>query len=226
MTSLAQAQPAATAATPIVGANGAASLAGYLSPLEQALASAQAAATVLAPVVGANGVTSLAVIPTPVIGANGLTSLAIFSTPIAAANGVTPPAVILTPVVGANGLTSLAVLATPVVGANGLTSLAIGLGSVQTAIQPNGVPSPIEGSVLVPGQAGPSTPPVVVPSGATGINVPSGLSPNSGGGSGANSSVYVPLIPTQVAEFQGSAVRLSLGFGAALVGMLVLLVLL
>lgn len=220
------AQPTATAATPVVGANGAASLALSSTLFEQASAPVLTAATVLTPVVGANGVTSLAVIPTPIVGANGLTSLAIFSTPVAAANGLAPPAVILTPVVGANGLTSLAVLATPVVGANGLTSLAIGLGGEQAPAQPNGTPSPIEASVLVPGQQGFITPPVMFPSGATGTIVPSSPLSNSGSGSSANSSVHVPLNPTQIPVFQGSAFKYSLGLGAGLVSLLVFLFLL
>ena len=220
------AQPGATEFTPVVGANGVTSLVAVPSPLEQPSAPALTAATVLTPVVGANGVTSLAVIPTPVVGANGLTSLAIFSTPVAAANGVTPPAVILTPVVGANGLTSLAVLATPVVGANGLTSLAIGLASEQTAAQPNGTPSPVEASVLIPGQAATSASTVIVSSAASGITLPSGPPPNSGSGSSTNTSVHIPFNPSPIAEFQGSAVRLSLSFGAGLIGLIVLLFLL
>lgn len=225
----APAQPEATEFTPVVGANGVTSIAAVSSPVEQTSAPALAAATVLTPVVGANGVTSLAVIPTPVVGANGLTSLAIFSTPVAAANGVAPPAVILTPVVGANGLTSLAVLATPVIGANGLTSLAIGMASEQNAAQPNGTPSPVEGYVLIAesaGQGGISTPPVFVPSGASGITLPSGPPPESGGGSNANSSVHTLLSPSFTAEYEGSTVKLSLGFGAGLIGMLAFLILL
>ncbi len=218
------ARTGATEFTPVVGANGVTSLVAVPSPLEQPSAPALTAATVLTPVVGANGVTSLAVIPTPVVGANGLTSLAIFSTPVAAANGVTPPAVILTPVVGANGLTSLAVLATPVVGANGLTSLAIGLASEQTAAQPNGTPSPVEASVLIPGQAATPASPVIVSSATSGITLPSGPPPNSGSGSSTNTSVHVPFNPSPIAEFQGSAVRLSLSFGAG--GLIVLLFLL
>ncbi|KAK4694650.1 hypothetical protein P7C71_g2965, partial [Lecanoromycetidae sp. Uapishka_2] len=224
VTSFTQALAAATAIGPGAGANGATTLATTSSPSEQAPAPALTAATVLTPIVGANGVTSLAVIPTPVVGANGLTSLAIFSTPVAAANGESPPAVILTPVVGANGLTSLAVLATPVVGANGLTSLAIGLGNEQTAVQSSGAPTLVPGSVLVAAQEGSATPPVSVSPGAnSGVDSSTnGSVPNSDSVS-TNGTVHVPLSPSQILEFQGSAVKPSLSVAGGLVGMLALL---
>lgn len=236
------AQIATTILTPVVGANGLTSLAVVPSPNDLTsyataptpteagsnLASPTGAA---APVLGVNGLTSLAVIPSPVVGANGLTSLAVFSTPIAAANGLTLPAVILTPVVGANGLTSLAVLATPVIGANGLTSLAIGLASEQgaTITQPNVIPAPIEESTLIASPAAPlasqvgiPAPPLVLPPGASNIVLPSGSAVASFG----NASVHVLLNPTAIAEFQGSAVRLSQGYGIGLMGFLMFLLLL
>ncbi|KAK3168152.1 hypothetical protein OEA41_004598 [Lepraria neglecta] len=232
------AQSAATILTPIVGANGLTSL--VFIPKTNALTSPAVPPTpvgagnslpspagAVTSVLGVNGLTSLAGIPSPVVGANGLTSLAVFSTPIAA-NGLTSPAVILTPVVGANGLASLAVLAIPVVGANGLTSLAIGLASEQgaTAAQPNGTPAPIEESILIASPATPSAsqfiipaPPVVLPPGASNLILPSGSAFASFG----NASVHVLLNPTAIAEFQGSAVRLSLGCGMGLMGFLLFL---
>jgi len=56
--------------------------------------------------------------------------------------------------------------------------------------------------------------------------LPSGPPPNSGSGSSTNTSVHVPFNPSPIAEFQGSAVRLSLSFGAGLIGLIVLLFLL
>ncbi|KAL2057768.1 hypothetical protein ABVK25_002152 [Lepraria finkii] len=230
------AQSAATALTPVVVANGLNSLVAI--PTTNALTSPAVPPTrvgasntllspagAVTPVLGVNGLTSLAVIPSPVVGANGLTSLAVFSTPIAAAKDLMSPAVILTLVVGANGMTSLAVPATPVVDANGLTSLAIGLASEQdtTAAQPNGTPAPIEGSILIASPAIPSAsqlgipaPPVVLPPGVSKLILPSGSASASFG----NASVHVLLNATAIAEYQGSAVRLSLGFGIGLIGFL------
>ena len=173
------------------------------------------------------------VVPSPVVGQNGLTSLAVFSTPIAAANGLTSPAVVLTPVVGANGLTSLAVLATPVVGANGLTSLAIGLASEQgtATTPPNGVPSPSgEYAFLGPAaaasgnQAGIAALPFNPPPAASSVLL--GSSNFISNASGGNASVHVSFIPTPVAEFEGSAGRMTLSCGAGLVGFIISLFLL
>ncbi|KAL9076275.1 MAG: hypothetical protein Q9161_000991 [Pseudevernia consocians] len=207
------------------------------SSAEQNPAGGQPAALVPEPIIVANGTTALAVVPSPVVGANGLTSLAVFSTPIAPAAGLTTPAVLLTPVVGANGLTSLAVVATPVVGANGLTSLAIGIETETTpaAGQSNGTPSPIEGFVVVQSPA--FAPQVsgglpiqanIASSGVANLVLPSGSaeSPVSGGSGSGNYSIHVLLNPTAAAQFHGSAVRLSLGFGVGLFGLVVVLVLL
>jgi len=208
-----------TTLAPGIGANGLTSLAVVSRPVEQFASANQPAATVLTPIVGFNGLTSLAVIPSPVVGANGLTSLAVFSTPVAAANGLTSPAVILTPVVGANGLTSLAVLATPVVGANGLTSLAIGLQGQQGS---SGTPSPIVATIPAPVIP---TPPIFGPGPVLGPLFPSVYSTPSGG-TGNNSSVHVPLNPSTVARFEGSAFKLSLSIGMGLVIFIVILLVL
>ncbi|KAL2039448.1 hypothetical protein N7G274_007720 [Stereocaulon virgatum] len=228
------AQIAATILTPVVGANGLTSLAFVPSPNEitpyataltppEAVGNLASPTGVATPALGVNSLTSFAVIPSPVVGANGLTSLAVFSTPISAANGLTSPAVILTPVVGANGLTSLAILATPVIGANGLTSLAIGAASEQgaTIAQPNVTLAPIEESILIAPEAAPSAsqigipaPPLILPLGASNIVLSSGSAVASFG----NASVHVLLNPTAIAEFQGSAARLSLGCGIGLLG--------
>ncbi len=207
------------------------------SSAEQNLAPGQPATSVPGPIIIANGTTALAVVPSPVVGPNGLTSLAIFSTPIAPAAALTTPAVLLTPFVGANGLTSLAVAATPVVGANGLTSLAVGFETETTLAvgQSNSAPTPVEGFVViqspafvpqvsgsVPHQAN------IAASGATNVILPSGSAefPVSGGSGSGNYSIHVLLNPTAASQFQGSAVRLSLGFSAGLFGLMVFLVLL
>ncbi|KAF6219157.1 hypothetical protein HO133_004982 [Letharia lupina] len=194
------------------------------SSAEQTPAAGQSATLMPTPIIVANGSTALAVVPSPVVGANGLTSLAVFSTPIAPAAGVTTPAVLLTPIVGANGLTSLAVVATPVVGANGLTSLAIGFETetIPTAGQSNSAPTPIEGFVVVQPPA--FTPQVsgsipnqanIAASGVVNVVLPSGSaeSPVSGDSGSGNYSIHVLLNPTAASQFQGSAVRISLGFG-------------
>ena len=207
------------------------------SSAEQNPAGGLPVASVPEPIIVANGTTALAVVPSPVVGANGLTSLAVFSTPIAPAAGLATPAVLLTPVVGANGLTSLAVVATPVVGANGLTSLAIGFETETTpaAGQSNGTPSPIEGFVVVQSPAFAPQVSGVIPiqaniasSGVANLGLPSGSaeSPVSGGSGSGNYSIHVLLNPTAAAQFHGSAVRLSLGFGVGLFGLVVVLVLL
>lgn len=233
--------PAASMSTPIIVANGTTALAFIPTPVVGANglfpAVGQPAASMPTPIIVANGTTALAVIPSPVVGANGLTSLAVFSTPIAPAAGLTTPAVLLTPIVGANGLTSLAVVATPIVGANGLTSLAIGFETetVPAAGQTNSAPTPIEGFVLV-------QPPVFTPqvsggiptqaniaaSGVNNVILPSGSaeSPVSGGSGSGNYSIHVLLNPTAATQFQGSAVRIPLGFGVGLFGLMMFLVLL
>jgi len=209
-------QPIATILTPVVGANGLTSLAVVPIPVKQTASSNQPAATALTPVVGFNGMMSLAVIPSPVVGANGLTSLAVFSTPVVAANGLASPAVILTPVVGANGLTSLAVLATPVVGANGLTSLAVALQGQQGS---SGTPSLIEATIPAPITP---TPPIFGPGTVLGSLFPSVYSTPSTE-SGSNSSVHVPLKPSTVMQFEGSAFKLPLSIGIGFVGFIVFL---
>ena len=217
-----------TILTPVVGPNGLTSLAVVMSssPTSQASLSTQGADTVLKPVTGANAMTSLAVIPSPVVGENGLTSLAVFSTPVAAAIGITSPAVMLTPVVGADGLTSLAVLATPVVGANGKTSLAIGLQGEQN---PSGTPSLIQATIPISsangGSAGADSPPVKFPPGISGISgSASAATPTSPGGD--NASVHVQLNPTAAEQFEGSALQHSVGHGATLVWIAIIMLLL
>ncbi len=202
-------QPIATFLTPVVGVNGLTSFAFVPISVEQTASANQPAATISPPVAGFNGLTSLAVIPTPAIGANGLTSLAVFSTSVVAANGVVSPAVILTPVVGANGVTSLAVLATPVIGANGLTSLAVGLQDQQGPTIPAPItPTPIYGPGPVLSSLFPSI-----------YSIPS--SP-----SGSNSSVHVPLNPSAVMPFEGSAFRHSISLEIGLVSFMVFLLVL
>lgn len=234
-------QPVASTPTSIIVANGTSISTVSPSPIVsvngQIPAAGQPVASTQTPIIVANGTTALAVIPSPVVGANGLTSLAVFSTPIAPAAGLTMPAVLLTPIVGANGLTSLAVVATPVVGANGLTSLAIGFEteSIPAAGQSNSAPTPVEGFVVV-------QPPAFTPqfsgsvpnqvnvaaSGVANVVLPSESagSPVSGDIGSGNYSIHVLLNPTAVTQFQGSAVRLSLGFGVGLFGLIVFLVLL
>ncbi len=199
-------QPIATFLTPVVGVNGLTSFAFVPISVEQTASANQPAATVSPPVAGFNGLTSLAVIPTPAIGANGLTSLAVFSTSVVATNGLVSPAVILTPVVGANGVTSLAVLATPVIGANGLTSLAVGLQDQQGPTipapmtpTPNYGPGPVLSSLFPSIYSIPSSP------------------------SGSNSSVHVPLNPSAVMPFEGSAFRHSISLEIGLVNFIVFL---
>ena len=204
------------------------------SSAEQIPFAGQPATSIPTPILIANGTTALAVIPSPIVGANGLTSLAVFSTPIAPAAGLTTPAVLLTPIVGANGLTSLAVVATPVVGVNGLTSLAIGFETeiTPTAGRSSSAPSSIEEFVVVQPPA--FTPQVSggIPSQAniaasgTEIVVPvsgSAETPITGGSGSSNYSIHVLLNPTATTEYQGSAVRLSLGFGVGLLGFMVCL---
>lgn len=228
-------QPAASTPTPIIVTNSTTALP-VVGINGQIPAAGQSVAPTSTQIIVA-GTTALAVIPSPVVGANGLTSLAVFSTPIAPAGGLTTPAVLLTPIVGANGLTSLAVVATPVVGANGLTSLAIGFETETTpaADQSNSAPTPIEGFVVVQPPA--FTPQVsgsipsqvnVAASGIANVVLPSGSaeSPVSGDSGSGNYSIHVLLNPTTVTQFQGSAVRLSLGFGVGLFGLMVFLVML
>ncbi|KAL9134069.1 MAG: hypothetical protein Q9175_004756 [Cornicularia normoerica] len=207
------------------------------SSAEQVPAAGQPASSLPTPIIFANGSTALAVVPSPVVGANGLTSLAVFSTPIAPAAGLTTPAILLTPIVGANGLTSLAVVATPLVGANGLTSLAIGFETenIPAAGQSNSAPTPIEGFIVVQSPA--FTPQVsggipiqanIAASGVANVALPSGSveSPVSGGSGNGNHSIHILLNPTAATQFQGSAVRLSLGLGIGLFGLIIFLVLL
>ena len=207
------------------------------SSAEQTPAAGQPAAAIPSSIIVANGNTALAVIPSPVVGANGLTSLAVFSTPIAPAAGLTTPAVLLTPIVGPNGLTSLAVVATPIVGANGLTSLAIGFETetIPATGQSNSASTPVEGFVVVQPPA--FTPQVsegipiqanIAGSGIANIGFSSGPaeSPVSGGSGSGNYSIHVLLNPTAATQFQGSAVRISFGFGVGLSGLMVFLVLL
>lgn len=234
-------QPAASIPIPIIAANGTTALGVIPSPVVgangQIPPAGQPAALTPTPITVANGSTALAVVPTPIIGANGLTSLAVFSTPIAPAAGLTTPAVLLTPIVGSNGLTSLAVVATPVVGANGLTSLAIGFETETTpaAGQSNSAPTPVEDFIVVQPPAftpqasgGIPTQANIVASGVANVNVPSGSpeSPVSGGSGSGNYSIHVLLNPTAATQFQGSAVRLTLGFGVGLFGLIVFLILL
>ena len=240
----AAAQFSSTVLTPVVGVNGLTSLAviqpptvpaslavgsPYANPSNSPISSANG----LTPIVGASGLSSVVVVPSPVVGQNGLTSLAVFSTPIAATNGLTSPAVVLTPVVGANGLTSLAVLATPVVGANGLTSLAIGLASEQATATtlPNGVPSPSSEYALIgPAAAASGSQVGIAASPLSPLPVASkvllGSSNFTSNGSGGNASVHVSLNPSPIAEFEGSARRMTLSCGAGLVGFIIFLLLL
>lgn len=218
--------------TPVVGSNGLTSLAvGFPSanPSNTPVSSINGLTTIL----GASGLSSIVVVPSPVVGQNGLTSLAVFSTPIAAANGLTGAAVVLTPVVGSNGLTSLAVLATPVVGANGLTSLAIGLASEQPTATtlPNGTPSPNEEYALVGpaaaasgSQVGIAASPLNPLLAAASVQPGSSIFPPSG--SAGNASVHVSLQPTAIAEFEGTAKKITLSCGASLMVFLIFLLLL
>ena len=199
----AAAQISSMVLTPVVGANGLTSLAVIQPP------TAHTSATILAPILGTSGPSSVMVVPSPVVGENGLTSLAVFPTAIAAANGLTSPAFALTPVVGANGLTSLAVLATPIVGANGRTSLAIGLAPSAAA------------SGNQPGIAASSLSPLPVAS-----NVLLGSANPTSNGSGGNASVHVSFNPSPIAEFEGSARKMTLSCGAGLLGFIIFLFLL
>ncbi|MCJ1277908.1 hypothetical protein MMC21_005722 [Puttea exsequens] len=112
--------------TPVIGANGATSL-----------------AVIPTPVVGANGLTSLGVFSSPVTAANGDLPPAVILTPVVGNNGLTSLAVLATPVVGANGLTSLAIgldsenVATQSIGAPTVSSPA------KSGIQSGSVPPPI-----------------------------------------------------------------------------------
>ena len=187
----------------------------------------------LTPILGASGLSSVVVVPSPVVGQNGLTSLAVFSTPIAAANGLTAPAIVLTPVVGANGLTSLAVLATPIVGANGLTSLALALAGEQATATslPNGTPSPSSEFALIGpaaaasgNQAGTAASTLNILPVASSVFL--GSSNFKSNGSGGNASVHVSFNPTPIAEFEGSARKMTLDCGACLVGFVIFLFLL
>ena len=207
----AAAQISSMVLTPVVGANGLTSLAVIEPP------TVHTSATILTPILGASGLSSVMVVPSPVVGQNGLTSLAVFPTAIAAANGLTSPTVVLTPVVGANGLTSLAVLATPVVGANGLTSLAIGL-----------APSPSSEYALIgPAAAASGNQPGIAASSLNPLPVASSVLANStSNGSGGNASVHVSFNPSPIAEFEGSARRMTLSCGAGLLGFIVFLFLL
>ena len=201
----AAAQISSMVLTPVVGANGLTSLAvAVIQP-----PTAHTSATILTPILGTSGPSSVMVVPSPVVGENGLTSLAVFPTAIAAANGLTSPAFALTPVVGANGLTSLAVLATPIVGANGLTSLAIGLAPSAAA------------SGNQPGLAASSLSPLPVAS-----NVLLGSANPTSNDSGGNASVHVSFNPSPIAEFEGSAGRMTLSCGAGLLGFIIFLFLL
>lgn len=240
----AAAQVPSTVLTPVVGVNGLTSLAviqppTVLASLAVGSPSANPSNSLIPsangprPILGASGLSSVVVVPSPVVGQNGLTSLAVFSTPIAAANGLTSPAVVLTPVVGANGLTSLAVLATPVVGANGLTSLAIGLAGEQATATtlPSGVPSPSSEYALIgPAAAASGYQAGIAASPLYPLPVVSsvllGSSNFTSNGSGGNASVHVSFNPTPIAEFEGSARRMTLSCGAGLVGFIIFLFLL
>ena len=210
----AAAQISSMVLTPVVGANGLTSLAVIQPP------TAHTSATVLTPILSTSGLNSVVVVPSPVAGQNGLTSLAVFPTAIAAANGLTSPAVVLTPVVGDNGLTSLAVLATPIVGANGLTSLAIGL-----------APSPTSEYALIgPAAAASGNQPGLAAAPLNLIPMASSVLPGSANftsnDSGGNASVHVSLNPSPIAEFEGSAKRMTLSCGAGLLGFIIFLFLL
>ena len=204
-----------------------------------------ALAVVPSPVVGVNGLTSLAVFSTPIAPAAGLTNPAVLLTPIVGPNGLTSLAVVATPVVGANGLTSLAIgfetETTPAAGqSNGAPTPIEGFVIVQSpavtpqisgtiptqALQVSGfIPNQgLQVSGVIPNQA-------LQVSGTvpTGVNIAgSGFpeSPVSGGSGSGNYSIHVLLNPTAAAQFRGSAVRLTVGFGVGLFGLVVFLVLL
>ena len=221
-------QPIASVPTLIIVANGTTAL-----------------AVVPSPVVGANGLTSLAVFSTPIAPAAGLTTPAVLLTPIIGANGLTSLAVVATPVVGANGLTSLAIgfetETTPAAAQfNGAPTQTEGFLIVQspgiTTHVSGFIPNQaLEFSGLIPNQASQVSGLIpnqalqvsgIVPTRANIAESGSAESPVSGGSGSGNYSIHVLLNPTAAAQFRGSAVRLTLGFGVGLFGSVVFLVLL
>lgn len=221
-------QPIASVPTPIIVANGTTAL-----------------AVVPSPVVGANGLTSLAVFSTPIAPAAGITTPAVLLTPIVGANGLTSLAVVATPVVGANGLTSLAIgfetETTPAAAQfNGAPTQTEGFFVVQspgiTTHVSGFIPNQaLEFSGLIPNQASQVSGLIpnqalqvsgIVPTRANIAESGSAESPVSGGSGSGNYSIHVLLNPTAAAQFRGSAVRLTLGFGVGLFGSVVFLILL
>lgn len=222
-------QPAASTPSPVILAN----------------SEGTALAVVPSPVVGANGLTSLAVFSTPIAPAGpGLSPPAVLLTPVVGPNGLTSLAVIATPVVGANGLTSLAIgfdtETTPAAGqSNGAPAPIEGFVVVQSpavtqhvagnistqAQQVSGFThNQVQISAVVPNQALQVS--GIIPTGANTAASGSAESPVSGGSFSGNYSIHVLLNPTTVAQFRGSAVGLTIGFGVGLLGLGVFLVLL
>lgn len=210
--------------SPVVGANGMTSLAVFSTPIAPAGPGLTPPAVLLTPVVGPNGLTSLAVVATPVVGANGLTSLAIGfeteSTPAAAQSSGTP-----TPIEG-----FVVVQSPPVTQqVSGVIPAQVpqvfGVISAQVPQVSGFFPNQgLQVSGAMPNQA----PQVsgIIPTGANIAGSGSAESPVSGGSGSGNYSIHVPLNPTAAAQFHGSAVGLTIGFGVGLFGLVMFLVLL
>ena len=197
-------QPAPSASTPIIVANGTTAL-----------------AVIPSPIVGANGLTSLAVFSTPIAPAAGLTTPAVLLTPIVGANGLTSLAVVATPIVGANGLTSLAIgFETETTPATSQSNTAPSPIEGFVVVQPPAFAAQVSGSILTAAH--------IAASGVANVLLPSGPteSPVSGGSGSGNNSIHVLLSPTAAIQFQGSAIRLSLSHGVGFLGLMAFFVLL